>query len=372
MIQDRGQKAQVIRYILAKRWFPQLEVVVLPEMKISKANKALTDIDVLALLPDEFDGFRSLLIDCRTTKGESPISRALWQRGLMDQLRATRGICILKRDNIEDDHRYAGAKLGVLLLTETEFDDFARTTGGADLGPKSSIANLDLWEEYLALQEKFPALKGLVDLAFSGHWMCQTPAEACRKSVALLRSHRGELDPSKPPHIFLVGDSCSLFMESVARITADIFASYLKPAQRDKLSQALLFLLYGGKEAYQYRERILKLVKQPKKGANLLSATEPTKVPELSPPEWNQFVELIRNCLESPTEAPKAPLILRELSFGALSGASRHDFGKTLSKESPHGTKLAIFGIEYLCKAAMLPSEFAEHFVRILMDLPNP
>ena len=31
MIQDRGQKAQAIRYILAKRWFPQLEVVVLPD-----------------------------------------------------------------------------------------------------------------------------------------------------------------------------------------------------------------------------------------------------------------------------------------------------------------------------------------------------
>ena len=60
-------------------------------------------------------------------------------------------------------------------------------------------------------------------------------------------------------------------MESIARITADIFASYLKPDDRDKLAQALLFLLYGGKEAYEYRERILKLVKQPKKGSNLLS-----------------------------------------------------------------------------------------------------
>ena len=58
---------------------------------------------------------------------------------------------------------------------------------------KAFTANLDLWEEYLGLQEKFPALKGLVDLAFSGHWMCQTPAEASRKSIALLRACRAYL-----------------------------------------------------------------------------------------------------------------------------------------------------------------------------------
>ena len=94
-------------------------------------------------------------------------------------------------------------------------------------------------------------------------------------------------------------------------------------------------------------------------------------MPELSPPEWNQFVELVRNCLESPTEVPKAPLILRELSFGVLAKAEKHDFAKILSHESPHGTRLAVFGMEYLCKAAALPPEFAEHYVKILMELPN-
>lgn len=368
-MQDRAQKAAALRYTVTKRWFPQLEILVLPQIRTSRANKAVTDIDVLALMPDDFDGFRSILIDCKTRKNESPISRALWQRGLIDQFGATRGICILKRDAIEEDHRYSASQFGVLLLAESEFDEFARSTGGVDLEHNSHVANIELWDKYLSLPGKYPNLKDLINLVFSGHWMSPTPSEACRKSIAAVKTLRTELDPGKLFHVFLVGDICSIFMESIARIATKIFAGYLKPTERNKLSEALLPILYGGKEAYEYRNRILKLIRQPQPKISHDGESEPTKIPELSPPEWNMFLELIRSCLESPTETPKTPLLLREIGFAALAESSDYSFAGTLGLESPHSVRLAMAGIEYLCKASGLPPEFAEHYSAVLMKL---
>ncbi len=95
MIKDRAQKATALRYIVAKRWFPQLEIDVLPKISTSTKNKLITDIDVLGSVPDEFLGYRAFLFDCKSGKNESPINRTLWLRGLMDRVHATRGLLIL-------------------------------------------------------------------------------------------------------------------------------------------------------------------------------------------------------------------------------------------------------------------------------------
>src|SRR5258708_8885068 len=105
MIQDRALKAQIIRYSIGKRWFPQLEVNVVPRVASARVERYLTDIDVLASMPDEFEGFRTLLLDC-TTKKDSPITRALWLRALMDQLGATPGLFVVGNDRINRAHRY--------------------------------------------------------------------------------------------------------------------------------------------------------------------------------------------------------------------------------------------------------------------------
>src|SRR3954470_11212187 len=120
-MQDRAQKGEVLRYAVAKRWLPQLELDVSTYITIAKSPTNITDIDVYASVPDDFQGFRSVVVDCKTKKGESPISRAMWQKGLMERLGADRGVCILRIPKIEADHRYTAAELGVTLLTEAEF-----------------------------------------------------------------------------------------------------------------------------------------------------------------------------------------------------------------------------------------------------------
>jgi hypothetical protein len=58
------------------------------------------------------------------------------------------------------------------------------------------------------------------------------------------------VDPAKREHICLVLDLSALFMHSLSRLVAKLFASYLQPNNRDDLSEALLHLLYGGRDNY--------------------------------------------------------------------------------------------------------------------------
>src|SRR5690242_1495801 len=118
MMQDRKQKADALSYAVQNRWLPQLELDLLPFVSTARSSKAVTDIDVLACIPDRFDGFHYLLIDCKTRKKESPVSRFFWLRGVMDRFYPARGMCLFSRPNIEPDHRYMAAQQSVTLLTE--------------------------------------------------------------------------------------------------------------------------------------------------------------------------------------------------------------------------------------------------------------
>jgi len=365
-MQDRGQKSQALQYSIAKRWFPQLELVVYPKIGTANKDKPLTDIDVLSLVPDEFEAFRTVLIDCKTRKNESPIARALWLRGLMDQLDAARGISILKKKNIEDDHRYAASKLGIILLAESEFDEYQKSTSRVELPFISNASNIDFWDDYLSINKRFPSLTNACDFVFSGFWMCQSSSESCRKTISILKEIKGELNPDTQHHMFLVGDLCALFMISISKITSAVFTAYLKPDDRDKLSSALLLQLYGGREAYDYRNKIWNLV-QKQTNNDAKSEISGNSFPSLAPPEWDNFIEFIRNCLETPIETAKAPLLLRELAFSRL--AQGNDFAEVLARESPHAARLAMAGIEYLCKAAQLPPEFGENYINMLMQV---
>lgn len=364
MIQDRAQKAQVLRYAVSKRWFPQLEVNVLPKVAMASVNRPLTDIDLLALIPDEFDGFRLLIIDCKTKKSESPISRALWQRGLMDQLNAKRGICIFKRNRIESDHKYSAAQFGVLLLTEEEFDIYAKATGGHRILSEGHLANIDLWQKFYEIPLKYPALLSAIQYSMYGHWMNRNDSEACRKSLTHVSRLNKELDPAKASHIAIVADLTSLFMQALAKIVAQVFASYLQPGHREELSEALLILLYGGRDSYDRLNKLQKLVRT--------SDPESQSHKDLTWPDWDHFLQLIRHCLDAPAEVPKSPLLIRELAWSYLNGSPNLDFAKVLAAESPQAAKLSILGIEYVCRAAKLPPEFSSNLSKVLLDIQKP
>ena len=120
MIRDRDQKQLVLRYVLSRQWFPQVELDVSSYLTIGKRTLNITDIDVLACIPDDFCAYRKLLVDCKTKKGESPINRAMWLKGVIERFDGDIGISVL-RATIVPDHRYTAAQLGITLLAENEF-----------------------------------------------------------------------------------------------------------------------------------------------------------------------------------------------------------------------------------------------------------
>ncbi len=70
MVQDRAQKQMALRYCVARRWFPQVEVTVSTYVTTNDTPHDITDVDVLASIPNEMLGYRTALFDCKTGKNE--------------------------------------------------------------------------------------------------------------------------------------------------------------------------------------------------------------------------------------------------------------------------------------------------------------
>ena len=361
MIKDRGQKSLALKYAVGKRWFPQLEVDVLPKLVTTASQKALTDVDVLASIPDEFEGYRTVVIDCKTSKKESPIARALWVRGLMDQIGATRGLCVLDKDSIESDHRYCAAQFGVVLLAQDEFPRYAEATGSRLDSWQSNCASIDLWERFVEIGRNYFVLAPTVEFITSQYWTCRSDSEACRKVVAETVRVRPEVDPAKPEHIALVFDLAALFAHSLSKIVAKVFASYLQPKNRDELSGALLTLLYGGRENYEHLNSLKGMIKGTASGESPLTL-----------PEWDRFLQLVRHGLDAPTELPHVALLIREVGWSFLNKGEQLGFAAILAQEKRQAAKLALLIVEYVTKAAKLPPEFGATSTRLLLDLQQP
>ncbi|MGH7333786.1 MAG: hypothetical protein ACREKS_13805 [Candidatus Rokuibacteriota bacterium] len=376
---------------------------------IGRRKTNITDIDVLASVPDEFVGFRSVLIDCKTRRGESPISRALWLKGLMERLRVEQGICLLRAPRIESDHRYTAAQLGVTLVSEAEFPAYAAATEYPFDAPEAALIELERWDTFFAIGKHFPRLERAIRFSRSDFWMSENEAEACSRTIVVASAIRMELDPQRPEHLAVVADLTALFLHALARVVVRIFAAYLQPKERGELSQALLFLLYGGRATYEKLNRIRRLVvgsqaktEQPVPAApshqptlDLLSGgaderpmgapdvahsgegagstTSGHLGPNLSLPEWDRFVQLVRQMLDAPLEVSRAPLLLREIAWGALShGPGEREgvtsFARRLAEASPQGARFAVLGLDYLYRAARLPREFGHTLTSRLLE----
>jgi hypothetical protein len=361
MLKDRDLKASALRMSVANRWFPQLEVDVHATKPVRDPSAHVTDLDVFASIPDVFHGFRTVVVDCKTRVKESPINRALWLRGVLQRCQADQGICVLKKESIELDHRLLANRLNVILLAEDQFDLYARATTKEYAASLGHTAEIHDWEQFFEIPNRFPTLQDGFLFIRSGYWMIDDAAESCRKILASLRRLSPELDPRKQEHLAVFLDFSSLFARSLAIVVCNLFKAYLHPRVQSDLSEALLVLLYGGREAYEYRNDLYKRV--------LSKEGQPPWSDNLSLPEWDRFLQLARQLLDAPTEAQRVPLILREVGFGLLNGDPAHDFAKALCSESPQGAKFALLVPGYLCRAARLPTEFGQIVDDVLLRL---
>lgn len=361
MMNDRDQKRSALHLSLANRWFPQMEVDVEPIRAVQAKIALLTDLDVFASIPDVFKGFRSVVFDCKTKNKQSAINRALWLRGVLDRLGANDGVCVLRKDLIELDHRLAANRLGIVLLAEEDFALYAKAITPPQMSAGDALlGNVDLWDKLYKLGEQFPRLLPAIAFIKSTYWMVDHCGEACRKTLGVLRTLHPEFDPARTEHVALFLDLCSLFARSLAVIASDVFKAYLRPSTQADLSEALLVMLYGGREAYQHRNELFKMV---------LKDTGDRRATELALPEWDRFVQLARQILDAPVEALRAPLILREAGFACLASAQPSAYLRSLCSESPQGARFSLLIADYMSKAARLPSEFGKASDSLLLPL---
>ena len=362
-MKDRDQKSKALRYIAAKRWFPQLEVDVRPTTNLGKRMALVTDLDVMACIPDDFRGFRSIIFDCKTKAKESAVNRSLWLRGVLDRMQAEIGVCILRKNIIESDHKLMATKLSIILLSEDEFDIYAKSTTKDYDSVIGHVSDISSWERFFSVKAKYPNLGSAIDFSRSSYWMIDAASDRCRRSLVMLREMRTELDPVKSEHVGVACDLAALFAHSLATLCSYLFKAYLHPKRQQDLEEAVKLLLYGGRESYEHRNQLFKMLNKQKDLG--------TYDDDLSLPEWPRLIKLIRQLLDAPTDISHSPLILRELALSYINNSSDLMYAKSLCQECPQGGRFSVLIIGYLFRAAKLPDEFRSLAENSLLPLLN-
>lgn len=330
-----------------------------PPSRVGRRVSMVTDIDVLAVVPDPVLGGQTVLFDCKTKASESGANRSLWLSGLKSHFNAEQAFCVLKKANIESDHRQVAQDLGVLLIPEDEFAIFAKVSAGRDLDEDAAVANIDAWEKIAGLKTRFPVLAPLLEYRAGDFWRNRSAHAGCRKVVANVLEFRAEFDPIHIEHEALFGDLASLFALSISSLVASIFRIMLLPASGADFDDAVRMKLYGGRDEYEQQNRLFKLLKQARHGADFCE--------DLTPPEWPRFIKLLRQLLDDPNAAVRSALVLKESAFSLL--VEESGYLRAISKNDGQAVRFAILLADYFSRATRVPPEFGQRLEQRLLML---
>ncbi|HEK0908028.1 TPA: hypothetical protein SMQ04_002812 [Pseudomonas putida] len=362
MLKDRAQKATALKFCVSKRWLPQLEVEIESNNRLGQSRYLLTDLDVLSISSSPVGMHSKIVFDCKSGMRESAIGRAFWLKGVMTKVGADHGFVVLNSKlKLSRDHRISASELGVSLLHDSEFGDFAQgLEGSIDLRYDYSLmADIEAWEEFLALRSRSPAFAEYMGYATSTFWTIKDYGEQCRKTVARLRKLRPELDPSKKDHLAIFGDALCLFLISLSSLANRLFLLLMRPSAADEFSSALLASVYGGYENLQSAKKIRQLATGQSDDAVSIF------------PDVERFEQLVREVVQAPQQALPAALLARELAFNFLKDVPETGLQIDISNESPYASKFVLLAAEYLQRATKLPPEFASAYVERSFSLMN-
>jgi len=346
-MKDSNQKDLISRHFGKRGWYTQLEMPVYYGRGIELKPKEITDIDVLGLRPGNDLRWELVFADCKTLKGQSPVNRALWMKGLMDYFGANCGLIILGGSKvIEKDHKLFASKLNITILHESEFDSYDRSMLYPDGSNKYSIKSNDLLQVKI-LGSRFPKLKPLINYMFQIAWNEDNKIEFIRKIIGELKSISKEIDPDNNEHVGLFFEACSFFSIGLAECIGIIFNQYLKPETKEELEEALKIVIWGGRSQYDFISKLRQ---------NLMVA-KGVKPEELTLPSWEKFLELIRNILECPYLAFNMPYLFQR---GRIDLQKGNAFLDHTSNEELLLLKFMMLTSQYLCSAAQLPKDFCK------------
>jgi hypothetical protein len=175
-----------------------------------------------------------------------------------------------------------------------------------------------------------------------------------RSLVSHLKRVEGELDPSKPSHralFFLLVAQALVYLSAMARTYHNMFDP------NDDLTEfedSLRYFVWGGKEAYELRQRL---------NSALRSARGIENGAPFDFPGWPNFLEMFRSFLDAPFTLAPTCLPIKDIAFRELSSVNPQIDARLARRLQANNRvrQYAIATASYLVNATRLPREFKDH-----------
>jgi hypothetical protein len=252
---DRFQKELAVRYCLARRTIPFVEVIVRGSADLTDSVEVLTDLDVVGVEAAADGSLRRTLFDCKTGNRTSSINRAFWAAGVKDYTRCHDAYVILKGKAVRN-HRISALAMNVDLHDEQSFKDLGKTFDEAFPADDCYQAALSRWNTVYSGYASNLWSESLFDLARNVVPLTQAPWSTFRKILAELRTIRGNVDPAKKEHLAIFFDVLSSTFVLGATMGRDIRRFYEPSMDKDAFQTVLRYYLWGGKESYYIRQQM--------------------------------------------------------------------------------------------------------------------
>lgn len=347
---DLHQKEMAVRFCLVNGMIPFLEVNVQNFRELSDTSTVITDVDALGVRIDSTGQPRKVIFDCKTLKSTSPINRAFWASGLM-QFTGCQEAFIVLRKRASEAHRLSAKQIGVHLFDEKQFNSYGESCS-VDFNIDYSYSTCI--QSWVKLEE---SCNGNQPLQQFLSFLCNDiPLErdcvkGFRKLLAAIKKVRGEFDPTKEKHRAVFLYSLSVFAYLMSQIVHDLRNIVDFDANEKVFEKALKYYIWGGKDSFDLR--------------NKLQTLQPNAVhvdAELKLNNWDGFIELSRNLMDSPSNIQQCINPIRELGFRELveKDESKDRYCKGVISKNNRIRQFTSFMGAYLISATELPKDLNE------------
>jgi hypothetical protein len=359
---DTAQKEKAIRYCISNGILPYLEVAVDNVREITDIKTVITDLDVLGIEVSRRGIARKTLFDCKTVGKMSAINRAFWAAGVMTYTGCSESYVILTK-KASEAHRVSARQLNVHLFQEQEFVAYAQSANINYLDTLSYSSRISNWHSFYEIFQKYTTLKPLGEYLNTKLPLEKDSARSLRELIGIVRANKGELDPAKNEHMAVYSSIILSFILIMAPISSQIGDIYNQDMSKSDYERVLRYYIWGGRESYIQRRNL----------KNTALEAAGSKKAELELPGWNDFVQVSRTFLDSPSELREALIPCREISLRCISTLS-DDIDSQLQLKIERSNRINQFMIAastYIYKATGMPRDFHENLLEIILSLEN-
>ena len=342
---DRFQKELAVRYCLASGMVPFLEVITPSVSDLSDTLEVLTDLDVVGVEAVSDGAQRYVFFDCKASVKISAINRAFWAAGVKTYVGYDQAYVILKAQPLTN-HRLSALALNVDLHDETSFQKLGRTSDEAFPTDSHYQASIFRWEAIYEAYEKNSWTKNTFELVRNQVPLSTVPWTTFRHIIAELRCTRGQYDPGKTEHVAIFLDILASSMVLWGSLGRDISRFYQPSMDRQSFEKVLQYYIWGGKDAYQIRQKLAELAHHKKTDL----------------PAWSLLIDYAGLTVSAPKRLLACAHIFREFALRAVTDAVEV-FDKDLNQRFVEDNRLRQFMLGmngYLVEAGELPKDMGK------------